>query len=50
MDSGPVLFRLDLAVEIGSDALELGDHALDLCDFPALLVGLKSLQTNKRLA
>ena len=50
VNPGTVLLGLDLALEIAADALELGDHALDLRDLPALLVDLKLLQANERLA
>jgi hypothetical protein len=43
MDAGAVLLGLDLAVEIGGDAFELGDHRLDLGDLAPLLVNLKLL-------
>ena len=41
VDSGPVLLGLDLAIEVGRNALEFGDHGLDLRDLAALLVDLK---------
>ena len=50
VDPGSVLLGLDLALEIAGDALELGDHAFDLRDLAPLLIDLKFLQANKRLA
>ena len=50
VDAGAILLDLDLALEIAGHALELGDHAFDLRDLPALLVDLKFLQANERLA
>ena len=50
VDPRAVLLGLDLALEIDGDALELGDHALDLRDLAPLLVDLKLLQANERLA
>ena len=50
VDAGAVLLDLDLALEIVGHALELGDHAFDLHDLPALFVDLKLLQANERFA
>src|ERR1700694_504783 len=50
VNPGAVLLGLDLALEIAADALEFGDHALDLCNLAPLLVDLKLLQANERLA
>ena len=50
VDAGAVLLDLDLAVELGRDALELGDHGLDLRDLAALLVDLKFLQADEGFA
>jgi hypothetical protein len=50
VNPGAILLGLDLALEIAADALELGDHALDLRDLAPLLVDLKLLQANERLA
>src|SRR5271166_1637812 len=44
VNTGPVLLRFDLAIEVAGDALELADHDLDLSDLAALLIDLKSLQ------
>jgi hypothetical protein len=50
VDAGAILFGFDLAVELVTHALELGNHAFDLRNFPALLVDLKLLQADERLA
>jgi len=50
VDAGAVLLGLDLAIEIAADALEFGDHALDLRNLASLLVDLKFLQANECLA
>jgi hypothetical protein len=50
VNSGAVLLEPDLAFKITGHALELGDHALDLRDFPAPLVDLKLLEANERFA
>ena len=44
VDPGAVLLGLDLALEVDRHAVELGDHALDLSDPPALLVDLEFLR------
>ena len=50
VDPGALLLRLDLALEIDRHAVELGDHALDLRNPAPLLVNLKFLQPDERLA
>ena len=50
VNPGAILFRLDLALEIDRHAVELCDHALDLRDPAPLLVNLKFLQADERLA
>ena len=42
--------ELDLAVELPGNALELGDHRLDLGDLAPLLVDLKLLQADEGFA
>src|SRR5262249_22388356 len=44
VNPGSVLLGLDLALQIAGDALELGDHTLDLRHLAPLLVDLKLLQ------
>jgi hypothetical protein len=41
MNPDPILFGLDLALEIAGDALELGNHALDLRNLAPPLIDLK---------
>jgi hypothetical protein len=43
MDAGAVLLDLDLALQLGGNPIELGDHRLDLRHLAALLVDLKLL-------
>jgi hypothetical protein len=43
VDVGPVLLRLDFALKLDRHAIELGDHAFNLHDLPALFVDLKLL-------
>jgi hypothetical protein len=50
MDVGAVLLGLDLAFKFDCHAIELGDHAFDLHDLPALFVNLKLFQANERIA
>ncbi len=50
VDAGAVLLGLDLAIEIGRDAVEFGDHRLDLGDLAPLLVDLKLLQADEGFA
>ena len=50
VDAGAVLLGLDLAVEVAGDALELGDHGLDLRDLAPLLVDLEFLQADEGFA
>jgi hypothetical protein len=50
MDPRPVLLGLDVANELAADALELGDHRLDLGHPSAPLVDLKLPQANECLA
>src|SRR5262245_43667108 len=50
VNPGSVLLALDVAVELAADALELGDHRLDLEHPAAPLVDLKFLQANECLA
>ena len=50
VDTGAILFGLDLALEVARDAIELGDHAFDLRDPAALFVDLKLLQADERFA
>jgi hypothetical protein len=47
VDSRTVLLDLDLALKIAGNAVELGDHRLDLGDLPPLLVDLKFLETDE---
>ena len=47
VDTGAVLLDLDLAVELAGDAVELGDHRLDLRDLAPLFVDLKLLQADE---
>ena len=49
MNADAILLRLDLTVQIAGNALEFGDHDLDLRNPAALLVNLKPFQANKRL-
>ena len=44
VDAGAVLLVLDLAVELGRDAVEFRDHRLDLGHLAPLLVDLKLLR------
>src|SRR5918998_3066788 len=48
-DPGFLLFHSDLAIEISRHAVELGDHHLDLCNSPALVVDLKALEADERI-
>ena len=50
VDAGAVLLGLDLAVELAGDAVEFGDHGLDLGDLAPLLVDLKFLQADEGFA
>jgi hypothetical protein len=50
VNAGAILLGLDLALEIGGDALELGNHAFDLRDLAAFLIDLKLPQPNERFA
>jgi hypothetical protein len=50
VDADAFLFGANFALEIAGDPLEFRDHALDLSDPSALLVNLKLLQANERLA
>src|SRR5262249_18349531 len=50
VDPGAVLLALDVAFELAADALELGDHRLDLEHPAAPLVALELLQANECLA
>jgi hypothetical protein len=50
MNPGALLLYLDLTFEIDRHAVELGNHALDLRNPAPLLVNLKFLQPNERLA
>src|SRR5215218_5950783 len=49
MNTGTILFGLDLAIEVDGHAFEFGDHGLDLRDPAPLLVDLKLPQANERL-
>src|SRR5215813_6614782 len=50
MNPGPVLLHLDLALKIDRHTVEFGNHALDLRNPAPLLVNLKFLQPDERLA
>ncbi len=50
VDSGPVLFGLDLALEIDRHALKIRDHPFDLGDPSALFIDLKFLQADQRVS
>src|SRR5665213_2722920 len=50
VNAGAVLLDLDLAVELGRDAVEFSDHGLDLRHLAALLVDLKLLQADEGFA
>src|SRR5262245_4538861 len=50
VNTGAILFGLDLAFEIAADALELADHGLDLGDPTPPLVNLKFFQANECLS
>ena len=50
VDAGAFLLGLDLAVEFGRDAVEFGDHGLDLGHLAPLLVDLKLLQAYEGFA
>jgi hypothetical protein len=49
VNPGSILLGFDLTLKVAGDALEFGDHDLDLSDLAALLIDLKSFQTNERL-
>jgi hypothetical protein len=50
MNTGAILFGLDLALEVARDAIELGNHAFDLSDPAALFVDLKFFQADERFS
>ena len=50
VDTGAVLLELDLAFELGRDAVEFGDHGFDLSDLAALFIDLKFLQADECFA
>ena len=50
VDARAVLLGLDLAVEIAGNAVEFGDHRLDLGDLAPFLVDLEFLQADQRFA
>src|ERR1700749_702595 len=49
-DAGLLLLDLDLLVEFGRHALEIGDHHLDLRHLAVLLVDLEFLEPDQALA
>ena len=49
VNAGAVLLGLNLAIEVGGHALELGHHRLDLRDLAPFFVDLELPQTNERL-
>jgi hypothetical protein len=50
MNPGALLLHLDLTFEIDRHSVKLGNHALDLRNPAPLLVNLKFLQPDERLA
>jgi hypothetical protein len=50
VDARADLLDLDLALEIAGDAVELGDHRLDLGDLAPFLIDLEFLETDKGFA
>jgi hypothetical protein len=50
MDACPVLLDLDLPLEIARNAIEFGNHGLDLGDLAPLFVDLEFLKTDKGFA
>ncbi|GHA28133.1 hypothetical protein GCM10007989_25170 [Devosia pacifica] len=49
-DTGLLMLDLDLLIELGRHALEVGDHHFNLRQLPTLLIDLKFLEPNEALA
>ena len=47
LDAGPVLFDLDLAVEIDRHLLELADHVFEIGDLACFFIGFKAFRPER---